>query len=137
MENTQVSIEAISWLKQNLKPGERIVALSGLPIELALGWLPVLPLSQQGYQIYHNDTERIIRVLQMKKDIKIVLVRIFRGGYNFGIQDYRLAEYLDQNWEQVFRIGVPNSLTMLTLFSPERKKDADLKEGVIIFRRTN
>lgn len=132
-ESTNVGVQAINWLRRNLSEDKRLVALSGLPIQLTLGWLPCIPISQVPYQIYPGDTERIVAVLKNKTKIKYVLLHIRQGGYTFGIQNYKLADYLEKKWRQVLRIGVPDSLRDLTSLSPERKKDSGLKNGVIIF----
>jgi hypothetical protein len=134
LRNTQLAMMTIEWLKKNLGPGDRVVALSGMPVELILGWLPRIPISACiNYQIYSGDTERITKSLREDKDVKFVLVHIDNSGYHFGIQDYKLADYLDEKWHHVFRVGIPNTLTKLVLFSPERKKDFGLNDGFIVF----
>jgi len=134
-ESTALGLEVINWLRQNLKQGRRIVALEGLSIELVLGWLPCIPLSGLNYQIYEGDTERIISVLDEKPDVEYVLVQVRHGGYHFGIQDYKLADYLDTKWEQTARISVPQQLTTLSNMSPGRKHDCGLIRGFIIYGR--
>lgn len=139
LKSTQVGVAAIEWLRQNLQSEERIAALSSLPVELVLGWLPCTPITSTiGYQIYPGDSERIIEALEANRDVKYVLVNIADGGYHFGVQDYKLADYLDGKWRQVFRAGVSDSLSLnrLALLSPERKRDAGVeKAGIIIFER--
>jgi hypothetical protein len=134
-ESTQLGMEVIAWLKENLKDNKRIVALEGLPIELVLGSLPIISLSQMNYQIYNGDTQKIITILDTRQDIKYILVHIRHGGYYFGIQDYALADYLDNKWQQVKRFRVPDQLINLTQMSPLRKKEAELLRGIIIYGR--
>lgn len=134
-ESTKVGTVALNWLQNNFKGRERIVALSGLPIELILGWLPCIPLSQLAYQVYPEDAIKIINILNTNRDIKFVSVHISKGGYHFGIQDYKVADYLEKNWRQAFVIGIPNSFEKLGLLSPERKIDLGLTDGIIIFER--
>lgn len=134
-ESTQLGVEVIAWLKENLKDNNRIVALEGLPIELVLDSLPIIPLSQMNYQIYNGDTPKIITILETRQDIKYILVHIRPGGYDFGIQDYKLADYLDNKWQQIERFRVPDQLLNLTQMSPARKKEAELIRGFIIYSR--
>jgi len=134
-ESTQLGIEIINWIQINLDEDKRMVALEGLPIELVLGRLPCIPLSQQNYQIYQGDTQRIISIFDTRQDIEYILVHIRPGGYNFGIQDYKLADYLDTKWKQVKRFNVPDQLNSLTQMSPERKYDSGLVKGFILYGR--
>ncbi len=133
--STQVGIKVINWFRQNVKSKQRIVVLEALPIELVLGWLPCIPLSQLNYQIYEGDAERIISALDKRPDIEYVLVQVRHGGYHFGIQDYKLADYLDTKWKQVERIEVPRELTTLSSMSPNRKCGCGLIRGFIIYGR--
>jgi hypothetical protein len=132
-QSTQLGIEVINWIKNNISKNKRIVALEGLPIELVLGWLPCIPLSQLNYQIYEGDTQRIISVFDTRQDIEYIIVHVKPGGYNFGIQDYKLADYLDTKWKQVKRFNVPDQLTSLTQMSPDRKRDSGLVKGFILY----
>ena len=137
-ESTQVGSEVIRWLRDHLNEKERIVALEGLPIELVMGQLPCIPLSQLSYQVYNEDTEKITSILNKRDDIKYVLVQIRHGGYHFGIQDYKLADYLDNNWKQVKRFRIPDQLGRLSQMSAKRKIDCSLVKGFIVFgRRTS
>lgn len=134
--DTQAGIKVIGWVRNNLASGKRVVVLEGLPVELVLGWLPCIPLSQQNYQIYDGDnTEKIISILDTRQDIEYVLVQARQGAYNFGIQDYKLADYLDTEWKQVARFKIPEQLTALSGMSPDRKKDSGLVRGFIIYGR--
>lgn len=134
-QSTQLGIEVINWIQNNISKDKRIVALEGLSIELILGWLPCLPLSQLNYQIYKGDTQRIISKFETQRDIEYILVHVRQGGYNFGIQDYKLADYLDTKWKQVKRFNVPDQLTSLTQMSPDRKRDSGLVKGFILYGR--
>lgn len=134
-EGTQAGIEVIGWVRNNLASGKRVVVLEGLPVELTLGWLPCMPLSHQSHQIYDGDLQRIIAILELRQDIEFVIVQVRLGGYNFGVQDYKLADYLDTEWRQAARFKVPEQLTVLSNMSPERKKDSGLVRGFIIYER--
>lgn len=134
-ESTQIGTQVINWFSQNLKSGKRIVALEALPIELVLGQLPCIPLSQLNYQIYAGDTERIISTLDGAGTVEYVLVPVRHGAHHFGIQDYKLADYLDTQWRQAARFNVPDSLTVLSQMSPGRKLDSGLTRGFIIYSR--
>jgi hypothetical protein len=134
-QSTQLGIEVINWVQNNISKNKRIVALEGLPIELVLGWLPCIPLSQLNYQIYDGDTERITSVLETNHDIEYILVHVRHGGYNFGTQDYKLAEYLDTRWKQIVRFRTPDSLTLLTQLSPAKKFDSGLVRGFVLYGR--
>jgi len=133
--STQLGMEVINWIQNNISKDKRIVALEGSPIELILGWLPCLPLSQLNYQIYKGDTQRIISKFETQRDIEYILVHVRQGGYNFGIQDYKLADYLDTKWKQVKRFNLPDQLTFLTQMSPDRKRDSGLVKGFILYGR--
>jgi hypothetical protein len=120
-EGTQAGIKAIEWVGNHLAPGKRVVVLSGLPVELALGWLPAIPLSQLHFQVYAGDSQRIISILKSRQDIEYVLVQAGQGAYNFGVQDYKLSDYLDTEWKP----AMPG----------DRKKDSGLVRGFIIYER--
>jgi hypothetical protein len=129
---------AIKWLKNNINTNERIIALSGMPIEIVFNWLPKIPISACiNYQIFRGDTERIISILEVNKNAKYVLLHIDDSGYNFGVQDYKLADYLDEKWQQIFRVGIPDTLTKLTMMSPERKRDSGLRSGIVILKKVD
>lgn len=133
--STQNAMAAIDWLKKNLPAGKRIVALEGLPIELSLGWLPCIPLSQLNYQVYEGDAEKIIHIFDTDTTVAIILVPIRHGGYHFGVQDYQLADYLDAKWKIEARFNVPSQLIEITKMSPQRKMDTGLKHGILLYSR--
>lgn len=134
-ESTKVAMEVIDWLDRNLKNDRRIVALEALPVELVTGSLPCIPLSQLNYQIYEGDTQKIISILEQREDIEYILVAVRHGGYHFGIQDYKLADYIDNQWKQAARFNVPAQLTSLSQMSAGRKYDSGLVIGFIIYAR--
>ena len=126
-----------TWLRENTPKGKRFVAIEGLNLELAMGFLPCLPISQANYQFYEGDEARTINVLEKRRDIQYVIVPIRHRRWHFGIQAFRLADYLDTHWKQVARFDVPESLTTLAMMSPERKLASGLEYGIIIYGRHN
>lgn len=120
-EGTQAGIKAAEWVRNHLSPGKRVVVFAGLPVELALGWLPAIPLSQKHFQIYAGDSQRIISILQLRQDLEYVLVWVRPGECNFGIQDNKLSDYLNAEWKP----AMPE----------DRKKDPGLTGGFIVYER--
>ena len=136
---TNTEIIAVRWLNKHLKSGEDLEFLEGLPMQLVTsGKLSKLPFSQLNYQVYEGDVARTIKILENSKTIKYIIIKLQNGGYHFGVQDYELADYIEDNWHRVKTFGLPESLKncRLSEMSQDRKMKARLIEAFIIYERS-
>jgi len=133
----KIWFECLNYLKANLKENERIVGIEDAAgFELALGFLPALPITQGNYQVYPGDAERIINTLESRQDIRYVVIYINpNSNWNFGVQCCKFADYLTKNWYFEKTINIPEKLNSLSLMSPERKQGSMDGPGFIIFAR--
>lgn len=137
-QNHRIWSECLRYLRHRLKVGERIVAFDdSAGLEFALGFLPALPVSQVNSQVYPGDADRIIRALENRQDIRYVVVYVKPwGSWHFGVQCCRVADYIEEQWRQEKRFGVPEQLKSLALMSPERKSASGMQGcGLIVYGR--